>query len=456
MDKDLFKITAATEKLNTHFVHMRTAPAAEPARIMANEIFEDFPNPDSNFIEQFQTTGYDSRIFELYLYAYFSHSGYAVRRDFDKPDFIINKGGITVALEATTINPSQLEERRETRKFEELNEEELQEKFNNEVPIRFGGPLFSKLNKRYWELSHCQDIPFVLAIEAFHEEMALYFSDNSLGQYLYGLRHFPDWTEDGHLIVKSTPIENHKLGKKVIPSNFFNQPNADYISAVIFSNSGTYAKFLRMGYQAGYHRGNVEIIRRGTCYDSDPDATQPLLFSYDLSDPPMIESWGNGLTVFHNPRAQFPIPKGYFIDSAEASIEDGKMKTDVPYFHPYMSQTLSVFHRREPFDSPEAEEFPVKSILKSDFYALNPARHPGIDILAIEKEWFADKDKIILGCLLLDRTDDDWVYVILGRDERGTYRWIDGGNYEERDRSREDLVVAMQKILDSGQKVFPQ
>jgi len=456
MDKDLFKLLAATEKLNTHFVQMRTAPVSEPARIMANEVFKDFPNPDGNFIEQFQTSGYDSRIFELYLYAYFSRSGYIVRRNFNKPDFLIKKGGVTVAVEATTINPSQLVERKKARKFEELTEGEIQEKFNNEVPIRFGGPLFSKLNKRYWELAHCHSIPFVLAIEAFHEEMALHFSDSSLGQYLYGLRHFPDWTEDGHLIVKSAHIESHKWGNKVIPSNFFEQPNAEYISAVIFSNSGTYAKFLRMGYQAGYHRGNIEIIRRGTCYDRNPDATKPLQFGYDLSDPPIVESWGNGLIIFHNPRALIPVPKGYFIDAAETYMEDKDMKTDVPYFHPYMSQTLSVYRKRDPFDSSEAGKFPVKSILKSDFYSLNPARHPAIDMLAIEKEWFADKYRIILGCLLLDRTDDDWVYVILGKDEKGTYRWIDGGSNEVCDKAREDLVVAMLKILDSGQKVFPQ
>ena len=228
----------------------------EPTRLMANEIFQDFTDTDGNFLGQFQTTGFDSRTFELYLYAYLSRSGYTVNREHEQLDFIATRGGVAVAIEATTVNPTQTKDTIDTRKLIDLTTEELREKLSNELPIRFGGPLFSKLNKKYWELEQCRWIPIVFAIEAFHEEGSLYFSDSSLGQYLYGLRHYPDWIEDGHLVVKSEEVKDHKWGAKVIPSNFFQQPNAEHVSAVIFSNSGTYTKFCRMGYQAGYYRGN--------------------------------------------------------------------------------------------------------------------------------------------------------------------------------------------------------
>lgn len=455
--RDLFKPIVNVDKLNPAFEHMRTSHASEPARLIANEIFQDFPDTDGNFVEQFQTTGFDSRIFELYLYAYLSRSGYRISREHEQPDFIIDRRGVAVAIEATTVNPTQTKDTVNTRKITDLTAEELREKLDNELPIRFGGPLFSKLNKKYWELKHCRDIPIVIAIEAFHEEGSLYFSDSSLGQYLYGLKHYPDWTEDGHLVVRSKEVRNHRWGTKIIPSNFFGQSDAEHVSAVIFSNSGTYTKFCRMSYQEGYYRGNMQAIRRGTCYDPDPDVTKPLEFSYEVDDPPVVESWGQGLMVFHNPHALFPVPRGYFVDTAETYIEDGQVKTDLPRFHPYMSQTIFVRVNRGPFDSAEAGRLPIESLLKCEFNALKPARHPATATIAVEKEWFADRQRIILGALLLDRTDEDWTYVVLGRDESGTFRWIDSeSSIDNRDQGRERLITTMQRILESGQKVFPQ
>lgn len=455
--KDLFKPIVDASKLDEGFEYMRTSRVSEPARLMANEIFQDFPDMDGNFVEQFQTTGFDSRIFELYLYAYFSRSGYSVDRAHQQPDFIVTKGGVAVAIEATTVNPTQTEDTVDTRRIADLTVEELREKLENELPIRFGGPLFSKLNKEYWRLEQCRGIPVVLAIEAFQEEGSLYFSHSSLGQYLYGQRHYPDWTEDGHLTIKSRETTDHRWGSKVIPSNFFGQPNAEYVGAVVFSNSGTHAKFSRMGYHAGYYRGNTHGIRRGTCWNPDPDATTPMEFSYEIDDPPVAESWGQGLVVFHNPYALFQVPRGYFVDAAEMYIKDGQIQSDVPHFFPYMSQTLFVSLDRGPFDSAEAQQLPIESLLKHEFDALRPARHVTTPTVAVEKEWFADRQRILLGSLLLDRTDEDWVYVVLGRDQLGTFRWIDGEvSIEDRDEARERLLAKMLKTLESGQRVFPQ
>ncbi len=454
--KNLFEPVVAPEKRLQGFEYMRTFPSSEPARLMANEVFQGLPDPDGNFVEQFQTTGFDSRTFELYLYAYLSRSGYTVSRHPGHPDFVVNKGGVIVAIEATTVNPTQTKDPASTRNVTDLTSKELQEKLDNELPVRFGGPLFSKLNKRYWEMEMYRRVPIVFAIEAFHEMGSLYYSDNSLGQYLYGLRHYPDWTEDGHLVVRSKAIESHQLGSKVIPSNFFAQPEAEHISAVIFSNSGTHAKFNRMGYQAGYYRGNMQAIRRGACYDPDSEAAKPLEFSYDVDDPPIPETWGQGLVVFHNPHALFPIPRGYFVDTAEQYEKDGQITTDVPAFHPYMSQTVFIPLERTPFDSPAAQKLPVESLLRCEFDALKPAKHPAAAAFAAEKEWFADRQRIILGSLLLLRADRDWAYVVLGRDEVGTFRWIEGEHsIQSRDQARERMLVTMLRILDSGQTIFP-
>lgn len=450
MNRELFKPVVPVDRLSSHYLHMQTHPSAEPAKMMAEAVFRYFPNPDGNFVEQFQTTGYDSRIFELYLFAYFYYSGFSVNRDFDQPDFIIKRNRINVAIEATTVNPIQLTPPEPAREIHEMSDEEFQKRLSDELPIRFGSPLFSKVNKRYWDLPQCQDLPIVLAVEAFFEEGSLYFSDSSLSQYLYGLKHFPDWTEDGRLVVKTSAIEGHMWNAKIIPSNFFKQPDTEHISAVIFSNSGTYAKFQRMGYRAGYYRGNLTFIRKGICYNFKPNATKPLPFSYNLEEPPITETWGQGLMVLHNPNALHPIPRDYFPDAAESYLEAGVVKTDLPPFYPYMSQTLCVA-----FDLDVQP--PIESITKNEYYSFKPFKNPAVDLYSRDKEWYTDKDRIILGAVLLDTVDNDWVYIILGRDENGVFRWIEGEvSIKDRDKARENLVQKMMGILLTGHKVFPQ
>ena len=101
----LFDPVVATERLHPNFEQLRTWPGNGPARWILDDLFQSFPDPDGNFLEQFQTTGYDARYFELYLFAYFSRSGFAVDRSRPAPDFLVSREGLTVAVEATTVNP---------------------------------------------------------------------------------------------------------------------------------------------------------------------------------------------------------------------------------------------------------------------------------------------------------------------------------------------------------------
>ena len=162
---DLFVPVVPENRLHPVFDYIRVAKEDEPGRLMMNEIFWDFPDPDGNFVEQFQTVGFDARTFELYLYAYLTRSGYEISREYPQPDFMVTRDNMTVAVEATTVNPreptplitpSPLPPR--------LTPEEVKDKQYNELPIRFGSPLFSKLQKRYWEYEHCKGLPFVIAI----------------------------------------------------------------------------------------------------------------------------------------------------------------------------------------------------------------------------------------------------------------------------------------------------
>lgn len=434
----LFTPVVPETKLNRDYNAVRTAAGYEPARLMLDEVFRSFHDPDGNFVEQFQTHGFNARLYELYLFAYFSHSGFEIDRSYPQPDFLVSRNSLTVAVEATTANPSQplpdasLED--ESRGSSGIDKEALMEKLNNELPVRLGSPLYSKLNKHYWELPHVKNKPVVIAIEAFHEPRSLSFSEHALIQYLYGLRSSPRWDASGSLVIDHTPIQHHKFGK-TIPSGFFSLPDAEHISAILFTNSGTISKFSRLGHQEGFHRGNVVIIREGTCNDPDPNSATPGLFRYDLADPPFIETWGQGLVVAHNPDALVPIPRDFFSGTVQYYIEDGKIATDVPGFHPFASNTL-MFHNNVPMQDETGQ---IVSLLKRDFDSFSPVRMPLVESIARETEWYSAPDKNLLGIVIQDRIDEDWVYVILGPDEQGKFRAIEsqfGGQSRDECRSR--------------------
>lgn len=452
---DLFRPVVAETKLHPSFIRMRTAPTAEPARLMANQVFQDFVDPDGNFVEQFQTTGFDSRTFELYLFATFQEIGFKIDRSNARPDFLMTKNGITVAIEATTVNPTQNVANGNSAVSEKLTAEAYTQKLDNELPIRFGGPLFSKLKMKYWELPQCKDIPLVLAIEAFHEDGSLHYSDSALAQYLYGLRHFPDWAEDGSLIVRTSSITHHVHGTKTIPSNFFGQPDTQYISAIIFSNSGTYSKFQRLGVQTGYHRGNLHVIRRGFRYDPDPNAANPKWFAYDVDDPPMFERWAQGLVVFHNPNALHPIPKGYFTGAMDSYLKYGQVVSDYYGFQPVISQTVTILGIPDFSAEHSHGKAVIRSLLRAEFDEMGARRHEMLSELVIEKEWWSDRRHILLGVVFLDRTDDDWNFAILGRDQNREFRAIRTAvSIKTREIARMRLLTLMDNMIKTGQRIF--
>ncbi|MCK9375195.1 MAG: hypothetical protein M0P73_03480 [Syntrophobacterales bacterium] len=311
--KTLFNLVVEPGKVHPNFEALRTSNAGEPARKMLDEIYQDFEDPDGNFLEQFQTTGFDQRYFEIYLYAYFCRSGYKVRRPHPNPDFLVTREEVTVAVEATTVNPPTSGALASLgRKVKELSPEEYQDYVDNELAIRFGSPLFSKLQKRYWELDQCRNMPFVIAIEAFHDDESLIFTDESLTKYAYGISHSARWDKSGALRIDYAPVKEHKVGDKVITSNFFAQPDTENISAILFTNSGTQAKFDRMGYQQGFGCDTIDMRREGFCFNPDPKAMDSTFFSYNLDESPFVETWGQGLVILHNPKCLHPLPRIFF------------------------------------------------------------------------------------------------------------------------------------------------
>jgi hypothetical protein len=348
---DLFAPVAAEDRLDSRFLTVATHPLQAPARAMARRVFADFVDTDGNFVEQFQTAAFDARTWELFLWAYLSDSGFSLDRRYPAPDFMCAKGDAMVAVEAVIANPSGGVATPMTveglQRLAERQPEEILRRSQQEQPIRLGSPLSSKLRKRYWELSHVKDIPLVFAIESFAAEDALYFSDTGLGSYLYGLWAVPSRDVDSRrLVVTHIPLAEHREGEKVIPSGFFLQPDAEHVSAVLFGNTGTFPKFGRMAVQIGLDAAGVRMVRFGACYDHDPNASEPFQFRYDVARRPeewgSPETWGEGLSMFHNPNALQPVAEELFPGIAHHRLEDGQVTATIPLFHPFVSQTWTL------------------------------------------------------------------------------------------------------------------
>ncbi|SDT32291.1 hypothetical protein SAMN05216598_5035 [Pseudomonas asplenii] len=344
---DLFSTNLPEEKLHRAFHMLNHQPHWVPARDIMTEMMRHFVDIDGNFVEQFQTTAFDSRIWELYLYAALLELGLFVKKEHEAPDFEVSSGRAKVFIEAVTVGPSPHDSPLPppTDNFPLLRPlKEVRELLKTRAPIRFGSALYSKLNrkKKYWDLEHVQGYPLVFAIADFHEDQSMTWSSPALLEYLYAISHDFVYDDAGQLVIHPQKVETHEYQGKVIPSGYFFQPGADNVSAILFSASGTISKFNRMGRLAGFGLADQLIIRWGMKHRHDPNAAVPDPFIIQIEQGTVTESWAEGLSMFHNPNAKFPVDPNMFPGIAHHWFEDGQIKSLLPDFHVYNSFTWNL------------------------------------------------------------------------------------------------------------------
>lgn len=338
---DIFQPIHSADKLNVAFERVRALPGYSSARGIIAEAMHHYVDVDGNFIEQFQTTGFDSRLWELYLFAYLTEERLLIDRSHSAPDFLVSNGECVAAIEAVTVQASQ-DGKAEEINSEELTPQRIQELQRHYMPIKFGSPLYSKLKKKYWSKEHVAGRPLIFAIADFHASQSMMWSSTALHNYLYGVRHDFEVSPSGELIISPIKIEFHEHNGKRIPSGFFFTDDAENVSAVLFSATGTISKFIRMGKVAGFGDPEVKVLFTGTCHKYDPNAALPDRFLFEV-DEQYIESWGEGISVFHNPNAKHPIPREMFPGVAHHYMqEDGQIVSFLPEFHPYGGLTIMI------------------------------------------------------------------------------------------------------------------
>jgi hypothetical protein len=333
----LFETEVPPEKLCKHFKTLLDTHH-QAARGIIREIGYALADVDGNFVEQLQTTAFNARLWELFIFAFLHEQHVLLNREYNRPDFVGDKFGFEFCVEASTVNPSS-----------ELSEpppstpEEITKPLTDYMPIKFGSPLFSKLKKfnaEYKMLTHVNGKAFIMAIADFHEESSMMWSSSALTCYLYGKR--LTWRKDaaGKLHVRNVSVKEHRWKHKTIPSNFFALPGAENISAVLFTNCATVSKFNRMGELAGFGRKDVKLFRGGVCHDHQPNATEPQRFYFEVTPATCTEDWTQGVALFHNPNANHPLPPEVFPGVAHYFLRKGRIAALFPDFFPYSSRTF--------------------------------------------------------------------------------------------------------------------
>ena len=338
---EIFRQVVSDRRLHPFFVSLRDHEGFTPAKGIIQEVAYAFVDLDGNFIQQFQSDGFNSRLWELFMFAYLHEELFVIGDNTAFPDYECINGNSPIYIECVTVNPSpgfDIDWSPSTPAQIQM----LQEDY---LPIKFGSSLFSKLQKRYWLEPHVARKPLIFAIHDFHKDDSMVWSGTALMTYLYGKQWKAMFDGSGRLTTVARVVDSHKWKDKTIPSGFFRQPDAENVSTVLFSNSATLSKFNRMGKLAGFGSPRVHLRRFGARYNHEPHATEPVMFEVDVTPGAYSETWGQGLAMYHNPNAKHPVEPELFPGIAHHFDEGDVIRSLMPEFFPYASKTIILVKR---------------------------------------------------------------------------------------------------------------
>lgn len=310
-------------------------PTHHVAAWLLNQVYLAMPKPDSNWVRDCQTQNFHTRLWEALLVACFREQGLHVSQDFPSPDFLVaNRRGDEAWVEAVTANSVEPYDHYNAKPSQPPKD--MSESLLGETAARFAKTIRSKLQRRYHELPHVVDNIFAIAIADFHAPGSMIWSRPSLLAYLYGL--------DIHVVekngVRSATQETADLLRtdQPIPAGLFRSAEHEELSAVLFSNACSIAKFNRVGVCAGAQTAGLRYVRIGTFFDRTPGVLESIPFCMDITSdeyrrlwPQHYEPWSAELEVFHNPFARRPWPSSLLREATHWRLTDCEVRCDSYY-----------------------------------------------------------------------------------------------------------------------------
>jgi hypothetical protein len=257
---------------------------------------DGFGDRDGKFVREFQTT-FNSAFWELYIFACCKELGFNVNFGFSSPDFVIDNFHNEFCIEAVIANNAQDEvaEWERNPKIRPNPEDVLQT-----ATIRLSNAIHSKYNKyqnSYKTLSHVKKRPFVIALGPFVQPYFYIQNDHAIRQVLYSYdRVGPDGKHQFKQLVNKSSGAPIELG-------LFTSTKMPEISAILFSNTATMSKVDALNSETDPFM-LFSALRFNTL------GSQPFLENASKAE--YHESLLDGLYVFHNSYAHYPLPAGYF------------------------------------------------------------------------------------------------------------------------------------------------
>src|SRR5216684_8919680 len=93
----------------------------------------------------------------------------------------------------------------------------------------------------------------------------------------------------------------------------------------------------------------------------------------------------------------------------------------------------------------------MRSIPRVRFDALaGYCRKPQTVLIGEELKWYEHANERVLGVLMRDYADNDYAGMVLGRDDRGRFRWIGTGGFNASRRAAERAFVRELKRLGAA------
>lgn len=310
MSIDFFTPIVKQERLHKNFSSVLTANRKEE-RELFNEWSKGFVDRDGKLVKEFQTS-FNSTFWEVYLHAAFKEYNFQIDWSHATPDFCIRSHNTDFIVEAVTASAAKgklnewdkdsLPHLHPPKRFTELNKEAM---------IRLSNSIIKKAkayDEKYKKLDHVKDKPFVIAIAPFEQPHFNHQYDRPIRSLLYDYYVDEDaYLENPELYPDGPPAKQlgfiEKDNGAEIELGIFNNPEFDEVSAILFSCVGTWGKLSAM--TKNYSPLKIIHSTWGT-----PPKGEPVAFHCPPDSKP--ESILDGLQIFHNPYAKFPLSPEVF------------------------------------------------------------------------------------------------------------------------------------------------
>lgn len=307
---DLFTPVVAPEWFHPNF-RATLSEFGAGEREVVNSWAEGFVDRDKKFVHEFQTT-FNSSFWELYLHAVFRRFGFSFDWRHAAPDFLLGKDNTWLNVEATTANAAQ---GRPNEWDRDLSVDAVLgisiPEINREATIRLSNAITAKHRKyrdSYHKLNHVGGRPFVLAVSPFEQPFFNLQHDRPIRSLLYdyyvdeeAFQRQPDKLPAGPPGVSLGTIMKESGAE--IELGFFKEEAMEEVSAVLFSCVATWGKANALS-PGNPKSSYFDFVRTDGAGRPMPHSAVP--------KPAYHETLEDGLQIFHNPYARFPLDPALF------------------------------------------------------------------------------------------------------------------------------------------------